>query len=410
MAKTPTQVVLIKPSEIKSEPLDENPLDENEDTIQDIVSVKKEIKTEPLEEIDPLNDNVDPSSVINDPLNINPTKISIDTNRPNLDPIVFNDSILAKQGKKACPMCCKLVHKTSIARHIREVHTKAKKERLISNPKHKKVCHICHKTFHISAIGRHIENLHGSAPKVPCGSCSQTFPSMDELNRHWKENHTLSDVYKNYKCKVCDKKFEKKAYLLKHEAICESKSGIIIKDESQPSTKVCPFCCKVLPVQDFAGHIQVVHKNKQIAKRTRNQDCPYCDAKLFRAKSVELHIWRCHGGEGLGGPGLKSLGLRASGFIKASEPKTDDAILELEQAEQKSKEGKQALNNTDRDALRQLKLQLQAYGSSQGSSAKPQVSFGPDAPKASLNVPIAPKDEICEAKSDSYDHTYNRIG
>jgi len=274
----------------------------------------------------------------NDPLNVTlsvtePTKVISMvmppvTEKSNLDPIVFNDSILAKQGKKACPICCKLVHKTSIARHIREVHFNEKKNREVSNPEKEKICEICLKTFHISAIARHISVKHGNNPKIPCGICSVTFSSMIDLNQHWKDNHILEEVYKNYDCKVCSKKFQKKTYLLKHEAICETKNGPpkLAENETIPTTKVCPFCCKIFAYKDFPNHIRNDHKSKQIPKRAKNKDCPYCDIKLFRNKSIEMHIWRAHGGEGLGGPGLKSLGLKTSGLLKSTNKLIPDLL------------------------------------------------------------------------------------
>ena len=169
--------------------------------------------------------NEDPLSVTNVTNIKNEPDDEVEEVEPKI--IDISTSITKENSRKACPICCKMVHSSSISRHIKAVHKSENKRKKVKE-KGKK-CRYCLKFFHPSSILRHIKDIHGigsghEETGVPCGSCNLTFPSIEELNVHWKVNHSLEELNANHQCKFCDKKFAKQKNMLLHVKNCDIKS------------------------------------------------------------------------------------------------------------------------------------------------------------------------------------------
>ena len=94
-------------------------------------------------------------------------------------------------------------------------------------------CENCDKTFNQKKhLKRHIETIHGlqkpdivnfkSSPRNHiCNICGSIFNRADNLTRHMKSAHVPN--VKDFTCIYCEKKFDRKWNLSRHERRCSSK-------------------------------------------------------------------------------------------------------------------------------------------------------------------------------------------
>ena len=181
-------------------------LEENNETIDPDLfhNIESSVQALPQQNFEPNEDPLNVTDVIK--IKVEPDEKVIEEIPKIIDPT----SITKENSRKACPICCKMVHSSSISRHIKAVHKSENKRKKINEEKGKK-CRYCMKFFHPSSILRHIKDIHGIGSGhedkgVPCGSCNLTFPSIEQLNNHWQVNHSTELKNKKFvkHVKNCD--------------------------------------------------------------------------------------------------------------------------------------------------------------------------------------------------------------
>ena len=109
-----------------------------------------------------------------------------------------------------CGVCqTTFADKAKLIVHTTQVHgSKTLKSDLESE------CNICKKTFPKSSINRHISEVHEES-NVNCKVCYRQFGTMRTLEFHMKTFHSLKD---NFKCLLsdCEKEFTRKTALESH--------------------------------------------------------------------------------------------------------------------------------------------------------------------------------------------------
>ena len=107
-------------------------------------------------------------------------------------------------AKRECDECGKMIHKKSIDRHKREVHT---------NPN--VTCTSCGIKISMAKLAKHIQKVHQSERMdVQCNICMKEFNSSAILGNHMTRVH--DNVSNPEKCKQCDKSFKTRPNLNRH--------------------------------------------------------------------------------------------------------------------------------------------------------------------------------------------------
>ncbi|XP_069104266.1 zinc finger and BTB domain-containing protein 41-like [Argopecten irradians] len=141
-------------------------------------------------------------------------------------------------------------------------------------------CKVCNKMYkNIQSLRNHTLAVHGvkGQPHL-CHHCPAKFKWATTLKQHIEEIH---EGKMNMICKVCNKKFARKAQLTRHERI----HGL-----DQSKRLVCPACGKGFWYEcNYQRHIRIVHGPVK-----ENFHCSYC-GKGFNLKSAMVsHVQKVH--------------------------------------------------------------------------------------------------------------------
>ncbi|XP_033759314.1 zinc finger protein 354C-like [Pecten maximus] len=141
-------------------------------------------------------------------------------------------------------------------------------------------CKVCNKMYkNVQSLRNHTLAVHGvkGQPHL-CHHCPAKFKWAMTLKQHIEEIH---EGKMNIVCKVCNKRFARKAQLTRHERIHGS-------DESK--RLVCPTCGKGFWYEcNYQRHIRIVHGPVK-----ENFHCSYC-GKGFNLKSAMVsHVQKVH--------------------------------------------------------------------------------------------------------------------
>ena len=143
-------------------------------------------------------------------------------------------------------------------------------------------------------------------------SLKSDFSSMENQNPHEEtmHNHTVHEVYKDYKCESCGKSFSDEQNLKKHKYLkCNiekvhqrknlEKHQYIHKVKKIQSKKIslqCSQCSDVYQVEkDLIQHIKMVHEGQKIQRKKTK--CDVCETMLSNKYILASHIKVIHEGK-----------------------------------------------------------------------------------------------------------------
>lgn len=141
-------------------------------------------------------------------------------------------------------------------------------------------CRVCNKIYkNIQSLRNHISAVHAvkGQPQL-CHLCPAKFKWAITLRYHIEEIH---EGKMNIVCKVCNKKFYRKAQLTRHERIHGS-------DESKKL--VCPSCGKGFWYEcNYQRHMTLVH-----GPAMENYHCSYCGKGFNQKSAMVSHVQKVH--------------------------------------------------------------------------------------------------------------------
>ncbi|TRY70183.1 hypothetical protein TCAL_17278 [Tigriopus californicus] len=141
--------------------------------------------------------------------------------------------------KHQCLECdFKTAIRTRLTDHWNNVHS----PRATELKKNQATCHICEKVMHESSLANHIANVHGD-PTWPCQKCAKSFGTKRSLLRHERFSHFQEAV----KCEICGLSVKKNC-LKTHMRVTHA-----------PPKFCCKFCGKGLKTQLSLGNHERIH-------------------------------------------------------------------------------------------------------------------------------------------------------
>lgn len=143
-------------------------------------------------------------------------------------------------------------------------------------------CPVCNKKFEkTNRLMGHLRThnrLNGSLERVPCTICNKMLPPHN-MERHLTVMHT-NDEEKEFKCKVCDKKFSLRDQFVRHEAIHTNKKDFL-----------CQTCGK-----SYAFEKSLRLHEKTVHNGIKAHACEDCDSRFSFLNDLIIHK-RLHTGE-----------------------------------------------------------------------------------------------------------------
>ncbi|XP_068918072.1 zinc finger protein 260-like [Tenebrio molitor] len=132
-------------------------------------------------------------------------------------------------------------------------------------------CHSCSESFSTK------KNLikHLKIQKFKCSTCEFTFHTVDEYRSHKKQHgaDTDCDNVKKRTCGYCDKVFQYRTSMLKHQR----------KHNAPPRT--CSYCSfKPTSPSVLSKHMEQVHSH------LKTFTCSLCDKAFFKKANLRLHV------------------------------------------------------------------------------------------------------------------------
>ena len=160
-------------------------------------------------------------------------------------------------------------------------------------------------------LKRHKFNVHEKWKHLKCEFCNASFRTPGRLSQHLNAKHVPSkSKIKEFKCHVCNKKYDSKENLRVHkfyiheqygrykcdicEKVCSDLRALKKHIEAQhgagkPKTVKCDVCEKEFSdVGDFKKHMNYVHN------RIKNYSCGLCEKKCFTSYSLKMHLKLIH--------------------------------------------------------------------------------------------------------------------
>ena len=140
--------------------------------------------------------------------------------------------------KEKCPHCSKLfLSKTSLANHIRYVHTEKRKyscEDCDSKFKQKKS--LRDHNLNVHGINQFTEKYHNTEEykRFECTQCNRSYQRKKDLNYHIRNIHESVDGEDSFRCEICNVSFKEKKSLNFH----------VRWKHGQKESHVCPKCGK----------------------------------------------------------------------------------------------------------------------------------------------------------------------
>ena len=193
-------------------------------------------------------------------------------------------------------------------------------------------CHICHKTMKPYVLQQHMEKYHEhyicticnkiltakrnlcdhyfkehevvSVPgeKFACHVCKKAYKTMEEIQRHLKEEHKILD---EHPCTDCEMKFSTKALLAIHlmdthdfkeedAAIFLGTVSKVVKSFSESESDSFKFQCDVCQAKLKTINSLVRHKRQIHEKHNHNVKCDQCDFVTTEPNRLKRHFLQNH--------------------------------------------------------------------------------------------------------------------
>lgn len=118
--------------------------------------------------------------------------------------------------------------------------------------------------------------VHLSEKHFKCDSCSESFSTTFDLNKHKELKHSTKLIKEDYQCHICDIKFTKLPKIKEHLNAKHKNAGFF-----------CTSCRAVLK-GEAAQHLSISH--------SKAFDCDICGAKFSKKSQLKVHQ-RKHSGE-----------------------------------------------------------------------------------------------------------------
>ena len=149
-------------------------------------------------------------------------------------------------------------------------HTKFKHTEVTKEYK----CNICEKkVYNASDLKKHISSIHHKI-KYPCQVCKNEFANKFVLNRHIKNEHSNQ----TFKCELCNKVFKDSSSVGRHSKNVH---------QNNPSEFECKLCDRVFKLNSsFRDHVSFQHEGKR-------EQCLFCD-KMFESRTGCLRHQKTH--------------------------------------------------------------------------------------------------------------------
>ncbi|CRL00467.1 CLUMA_CG013729, isoform A [Clunio marinus] len=194
-----------------------------------------------------------------------------------------------------CDMCSHASStRTSIERHMKQIHLKKKSKVL--------TCKVCNKAFAKKNILDNHKKIHLiERPTFPCPECGKELSSLSAVSSHINWIHKIK---REFKCETCLKMFATKGSLKEH-----------VKIHSNIKEHVCVICKKSFKtVSVLTNHLDTHNETgygcsdcglRLNSKRTLRQhmlkhsdinkfSCEICNAKFKRVKGYKDHLISMH--------------------------------------------------------------------------------------------------------------------
>ena len=145
-------------------------------------------------------------------------------------------------------------------------------------------CNRCEKTFQTkAAMKKHQKITHGEVTSVRCDICGKDYSGTSARNKHIKVVHNQGDVLAH--CKVCKKPFYQKSTLRDHlKNYCEAK----------PFPCIFPGCkVKVKNNKSLKVHMRI-HTVSVINNSTKEVSCPTCGEEFSNKGNYTRHHKTVH--------------------------------------------------------------------------------------------------------------------
>ena len=183
-------------------------------------------------------------------------------------------------------------------------------------------CEDCDKVFYNNTtLLIHQQRCHTTVKPYQCTTCNMTFSSKGNFSYHVKTVHRESKPHHvKFPCEMCDKKFDYKSLLIKHQLTHTKKRGSQVAGEDIIQCNVCnkkfqskssllihqryhgdekEFKCRQCPMEFVVKSQLYNHISRVLQGITQKQvpvDCSVCEKQLQSAASLVLHM-RIHTGE-----------------------------------------------------------------------------------------------------------------
>ena len=141
-------------------------------------------------------------------------------------------------------------------------------------------CKLCEQSFSMKTNLKIHTATHTGEKNHSCHVCEKSFIQSGDLKRHLD---THKDLEKIFQCEFCDKGFQTKIYLKKHEY-----------NHDQNKTFSCQICGKVFKSGTrvkLNRHIKTVH---DVHGKIRPHQCPKCEKTFKKPYHLECHNKSIH--------------------------------------------------------------------------------------------------------------------
>ncbi|GFR59736.1 zinc finger protein 235 [Elysia marginata] len=139
------------------------------------------------------------------------------------------------------------------------------------------MCSVCEKTFASPHTFKLHYRIHTGARPHSCSECGRTFRTYKSLSDHM----TVHAEVKQFPCSICKKMFGSNRLLKQH----------LKRHKDRPKPHTCEFCGKAFVRRpSLLVHLSSVHKKERFFK------CSYCGVSFNQKSSLNTHV-RLHTGD-----------------------------------------------------------------------------------------------------------------
>lgn len=194
-----------------------------------------------------------------------------------------------------CPFSCRNNKMTDLVNHVRKKHTNAQiiecsqcnsilptesafwwHSKIGCQDANKVKCPECHMFVTKSSLNRHINNVHRNI-KHACEKCGKTYTLKENLKVHMKKHHFGTNG--TFNCRYCDKSYNNWTSRYYHE----------IGEHSKDFKLKCQFCQKnFLHKTQLEDHIATSHTG------VKNGNCDLCGESFSTPEAVKEHREKVH--------------------------------------------------------------------------------------------------------------------